>query len=218
MSSSERWSWIALLVLSVILGFKGGQFYERKKTSSPQQLTQVDVEKKGPLHLKKTLPQRRQTIKDQLTQEGKIHSSAPFPPLLLPTSSSKNPFQCPPPPQLECPPCDCRPPKKKVRKKGKRIPPPPTLTPLERRKLLAWVKRNAVSLKSCRDASQPIYRLTVTLSLKKKTRGINSVVLKGRNLPHKTRRCIETKIKKWPLDPSLNAQKHPQLVFGLQLD
>ena len=158
----------------------------------------------------------KKELKEKLLQEGTSNDSSEV-------FGARSPFTqfkqtCPPPPQLECPPCDCRPPKKKVRKKGKRIPPPPKLTPLERRKLLAWVKRNSASLKECRDASQPIYRLTVTLKLKKKTRGIESVVLKGRDLPRSVSQCIQSKIKKWPLDPSLSAKKHPHLVFGLQLD
>ena len=221
MSNSERWSWIILLLLCILVGFKGGQFYEKKKTADFQDQFQSQVEEKVKSKVKESLAQLKKELKKDRVKDGQmLDENSKSDPLF----SSSSPFKrlnstvCPPPPPLECPPCDCRPPKKRRVKKGKKVPPPPQLTPLERRKLLAWVKRNASTLKSCRDASQPIYRLTIMLKLKKKTRGIESVVLKGRDIPRSTGSCIQNKIKKWPLDPSLNAKKHPHLVFGLQLD
>ena len=226
MSNGERWSWSFLLFLCLIIGFKGGQFYERKKQPNLEEEAQKQIQNQVQQRIQKLLPQLKQEIKTQLqssstslpsSEKSGSQNQNDFINPPSSTALSKR-FQCPPP---VCPPCDCRPPPKKKRKRGKKVPPPPKLTPLERTRLLAWVKRHASSLQRCRDASQPIYRLTVSLTLKigkGKTQRIDQVGLKGRDLPRKTTQCIQNKIKKWPLDPSLKAHKYPRLVFGLQLD
>ena len=119
-----------------------------------------------------------------------------------------------------CPPCDCpcaTPKPKPVKSRAKRLP-PPKMTPLERAKLLAWVKKHSERLRRCRDTGQPIYRLHSTLKLKADASGVRSVQLKGKQVPSSALACIRSEMLKWPPPEGLTPAKHPLLIFNLQLD
>ena len=130
------------------------------------------------------------------------------------------------PPIQPCPPCgqDVSPkvangpikPKPKEAPKAK-LPDPPKLTPIDRQQLLAWVKKNMYTLSSCRDAGQPIYRMTVSLNLNQKGDAIKSCVIGGEKVSGSAMACIREQILKWKL-PKTFGENPPQLVFGLQLD
>jgi hypothetical protein len=142
--------------------------------------------------------------------------------------------QCPPiqphvqqcPPIQQCPPCGQEAvakvasgpikPKPKESPKAK-LPDPPKLTPIDRQQLLAWVKKNMYTLSSCRDAGQPVYRMTVSLNLNQKGDAIKSCVIGGEKVSGSAMACIREQILKWKL-PKTFGENPPQLVFGLQLD
>jgi hypothetical protein len=98
-----------------------------------------------------------------------------------------------------------------------KLPDPPKLTPVERQQLLAWVKQNIHTLSNCRDAGQPVYRMTVSLNLNQKGDEIKSCAVGGEKVSATAIECIREKILKWKLPKSFG-ENPPQLVFGLQLD
>ncbi len=109
-------------------------------------------------------------------------------------------------------------PKPKAKEQPKaQLPQAPKLTPVERQQLLAWVKQNIHTLSNCRDAGQPVYRMTVSLNLSQKGDAIKSCVVGGEKVSAVAIECIREKILKWKLPKSFG-ENPPQLVFGLQLD
>ena len=84
--------------------------------------------------------------------------------------------------------------------------------------MLAWARGQSEGLRRCRDAGQPIYRLTVTLTLKPEGGGVTSAELKGEGVPAPALRCIRDGLLSWRPPPDVSAERHPRLVFALQLD
>ena len=117
-----------------------------------------------------------------------------------------------------CPPCPCAPKPRPKPAKGRRLPPPPPMTPVERQRLLAWARAQSEGLRRCRDAGQPIYRLTATVTLKPEGGGVKAAELKGEDVPAHALRCIRDGLLSWPAPPNISAERHPRLVFSLQLD
>lgn len=196
MNRGERWSWIVVTLLAFFLGLKWGQ---RSKDGEREHVV-------------------RHNSQEHNSQE-ELGARSSIPPL-TPQPQPTPPLQCPP--YEPCEPCDCQPkaPKiltKKIKRK-RSIPPAAKMKPIERQRLLAWARQHGDRLKMCRDAGQPIYRLTASVELKSDARGIKNAKVKGENIPSKVIRCIEQDIRRWPPPKNLNAQRHPKLIFGLQLD
>lgn len=215
MSSGERGSWLLVTLLCLFFGYRlgaqstSGELAELKRlhenteskllTSLPEQVTSLDAEHKISTyaHDELTSPHAQETLAQECLNTLSMTARD----------------------QL-CPPCDCpcavaKPKPAPTRKK--RLP-PPKMNPLERSKLLAWVKRHSDRLKRCRDAGQPIYRLHTTLKLKLDVSGVSEVQLKGDKVPASAISCIRQDMLKWPPPPDLTPSKHPLLMFTLQLD
>jgi hypothetical protein len=120
-----------------------------------------------------------------------------------------------------CIPCDCAPKKVEIAKTQgkpiKKLPPPPELNAQERQQLLAWVKKNLHTLYPCRDAGQPVYRMTVSLELDQKGEKIKKITLNGDKIPDNAKSCIQSKMTQWKL-PKAFGENAPKLVFGLALE
>lgn len=131
-------------------------------------------------------------------------------------SESASPtITCPP---LECPPCDCREPEPPPKKKSRQTPRPKASSPIDRQKLLAWVKRFSPRLKRCRDAGQAIYRLHAEVSLNAEKSKVLSSKVRGTDVPSAALRCVEADIKQWPAPNGLAESHPPKLIFSLQLN
>ena len=133
--------------------------------------------------------------------------------------SSSTLLSCPP---LECPPCEakceCDEPPPPPKKKRRRPPLPKKSSPVDRQKLLAWVKRYSPRLKRCRDAGQPIYRLHAEAKLNASKNKILSAKVRGTDVPSSALRCVESDIRRWPAPRDLT-ETHPRaLIFSLQLN
>lgn len=202
----ERWSWILLLTLSVLAAYKAGQ---RSIIGS------LSVQPDARVHVDQQLcPDTQQSSKKPSKQPDQSIGEAGSTSIL----SSAPMKSLPPARPLTCPPCDCEPAPSPPRKKAKRAPPPQPISPIDRQRLLAWVKRHSDRLKRCRDAGQPIYRLNARVQLNAKRSKILKVVVKGSQLPSKALKCVEQDIKRWP-PPDRLSPTHPSLlIFGLQLD
>lgn len=130
------------------------------------------------------------------------------------TSPPKIIYQCPPEPEP--------PPRKEVgAKKGgkKALPAPePDLDPLERQRLLAWVREHSEELKPCRDNRQDVYRMAVILHLDRKTRKIRRVDVNATRgeLPGGVKGCLRRRIGAWKIPRDLIGSR-TKLVFGLNL-
>ncbi|MBA2664027.1 MAG: hypothetical protein H0U74_17185 [Bradymonadaceae bacterium] len=88
------------------------------------------------------------------------------------------------------------------------------IDPLERQRLLAWVRDRSVDLEPCRDDSKEVYRLTVTLQVDaaKVTRvDINTAAGEAsQNLIA----CLRARILRWTPPPEL-VENRNRIVFGL---
>lgn len=123
----------------------------------------------------------------------------------------------------ECPP---EPPPEPVVGEGKKtikpkqaLPEPePELDPLERQRLLAWVRERSVDLKRCRDDSKEIYRVAVIMHLDKRTRELRRVDVNGdkSELPANVSSCLRREILRWQPPKELTKQR-TKIVFGLNL-
>ena len=122
---------------------------------------------------------------------------------------------CPP---VVCPPCDCNEPPPPPIKKKRRAPRPRAASPVDRQKLLAWVRRFSPRLKRCRDAGQPIYRLHAEVKLSANKDKILSARVRGTEVPSAALRCVESDIKRWPAPKELAENHPPKLIFSLQLN
>ena len=190
--TQERVIWVIIVLLSILVGYKFGQRIERKHIlpMETQKISELDSVVSQP-----NRPKLDQIDKDQDAKQS----------------------LCPPPscPPLACPPCDCKPKPKRVRKKA---PPVKAISPIDRQKLLAWVKKYSPRLKRCRDAGQPIYKLHTQVTLNAEKNRILRVKIKGSNVPTQAIRCVERDLKRWPAPPQLSPTHPPLLIFGLQLD
>jgi hypothetical protein len=206
----ERLIWIIMILFALFFGSKFGRYQERASVLSQHGRDQLTIpDSLNEPRLKRSEGPRREE-----------QSSLPAPSLTAPSLTS---ISTPPFPSrvtdLKCPPCECTPkPKPKPKRLGKRLPKPRALNPLERAQLLAWARRNSARLKRCRDAGMPIYRLTASIRLKEDARAIAAVSLSGEGVPQGVRRCIERAIRSWSPPRGLSPRRHPDLVFGLQLD
>ena len=122
---------------------------------------------------------------------------------------------CPP---VMCPPCDCNESPPPPKKKKRRAPRPHAASPVDRQKLLAWVRRFSPRLKRCRDAGQPIYRLHAVVKLSANKDKILSARVRGTDVPSAALRCVESDIKRWPAPKELVESHPPKLIFSLQLN
>ncbi len=137
----------------------------------------------------------------------------------------------PSPPEIiyECPPEPTPPPKpgtktasktKPSTLKPKALPPAPAPSdPLERQRLLAWVRQQSTDLEPCRDNSKNVYRLTVNLHLDYEgaiTRvDINTdTTPNSNNTSPATLTCIRNRIATWQ-PPTELTQNRTRVVFGL---
>ena len=197
----ERLIWVIIILFALFFGSRLGRYQERASVLA-QHSRDRSTGLESPLKRSED-PQRAERFS-------------------LPTSSLTS-MSTPPSPSritdLKCPPCECAPKAKpKPKRLGKRLPKPRALNPLERAQLLAWARRNSARLKRCRDAGMPIYRLTASIRLREDASAIATVTLSGEGVPQGVRRCIEKAIKSWAPPRGLSPKKHPDLVFGLQLD
>ncbi len=124
--------------------------------------------------------------------------------------------EAPPKVIYECPP---EPPPEPKRDAGKKtLPPPePEVDPLERRRLLAWVRDQSSDLKACRDDSKSVYRLAVIMHLDTKTRRVKRVDINADrgDVPREVSGCIRARIVEWVPPKDLTARE--KLVFGLNI-
>ena len=216
MSSGERLSWVLVAALCLFFGYRLGA------QSSSRELSELRRDLEASMS---SAPARSTSLNvPSHTDAGGIE-------LVGGTAEMQDeqdePFQSSTPPPLSeaelarlCPPCDCpcaTPKPKPVKARAKRLP-PPKMTPLERAKLLAWVKKHSERLRRCRDTGQPIYRLHSRLKLKADATGVRSVQLKGKQIPSSALSCIRSEMLKWPPPEGLTPAKHPLLIFNLQLD
>ena len=215
MSHAERGSWLIIALLCLLVGDRlGGQRARRAVeeelklgvSEARPSLAGASSKQEATLQGGEALDR---SLSDELAREVSVEAEARA--LHITT------------PRLECPPCDCAcepepPPKKKGKRKRKRLP-KPKMSPLERAKLLAWVRAHSDKLKHCRDADQPIYRVHTTLTLKADASGVKRASLKaGEEVPREALRCLERSLLTWPPPPGLAPAQHPQLIFSLQLD
>ena len=198
-NTQERVTWVIILILATLTGYKMGGRVERTR------LDRLTVAKEA-LKTSSTLFEKA---------EGTLERSA--------VDQDFGINECPPveicPPTI-CPPCDCTPASKPKRRHTKRRKPPAAkpLSPVDRQKLLAWVKKYSPRLKRCRDAGQPIYKLHTKVTLSAKKDRILRTKVTGVDVPSRAIRCVEQDLKRWPSPPNLSPN-HPQLlIFGLQLD
>lgn len=137
----------------------------------------------------------------------------------------------PSPPEIiyECPPEPTPPPKPTTKTATKpktnttpkkALPPAPAPTdPLERQRLLAWVRTQSADLEPCRDNSKNVYRLTVNLHLND-TGAITRVDLNTDTSPNTntaspdTLTCLRNRIATWQ-PPADLTQNRTRVVFGL---
>lgn len=196
-STQERIIWIVILFLAVLLGYKVGQRTERQQlllSIQHKQSKQVEMTNRF-----------NQTSSEHVASSQEVQE--PSRPSLL----------CPP---LSCPPCECKPVSKPKLRKNRRKKPPPikASSPVDRQKLLAWVKKYSPRLKRCRDAGQPIYKLHTQVTLNAEKDRILRVKVKGVNVPIHAVKCVERDLRKWPAPAQLSVTHPPLLIFGLQLD
>lgn len=203
MSGGERASWLIVAVLCLFFGDRlGGHRARLALEESSQSASQARSAQ---------LPQAQ----TQAQPQSELSSSTSH------STQHSTQHECAPVAPPACPPCECpceRKPKPKP-KRGRALPPPKQLTPLERARLLAWVRAHSDTLKRCRDAGQPIYRLHASLTLKRDASGVKGVRLKGgEEVPQSALRCLRAEILRWPPPQDLSPADHPTLVFSLQLD
>lgn len=125
-------------------------------------------------------------------------------------------YQCPPEPDPE-PSKGTRKVKKPARPEEK-LPDPPELDPLARKRLLAWVRDQSDDLKPCRDDSKDVYRVAVIMHLDAKTRKVKRVDVNSSRgeLPGSVGACLKRRILTWKPPTEFIADR-TQLVFGLNL-
>lgn len=102
--------------------------------------------------------------------------------------------------------------------KSKQLPKSePSITPRERKRLLAWVRDQSVDLEGCRSTAKDTYRLSVTLELND-DHAIEEVKLNAprSELPSNVAACLRERMRRWspPTDLVTGRQS---LVFGLTL-
>jgi hypothetical protein len=204
-SGGERASWLIVAVLCLFFGDRfGGHRARLALEESSQHASQVHS-------AQLSQAQAQAQLQTQTQPQSELSSSTPH----------STQHECAPVAPPVCPPCECpceRKPKPKP-KRGRALPPPKQLTPLERARLLAWVRAHSDTLKRCRDAGQPIYRLHASLTLKRDASGVKGVRLKGgEEVPQSALRCLRAAILRWPPPQDLSPADHPTLVFSLQLD
>ena len=205
-SYSERITWIVLLILTALFSYKLGG-----RSALSEQSTKVLAENG---QAQKNHDSRQSTPAQASVQASNTEANKP---MLSEDESSTGKASCPPP---VCPPCDCQPvpPKPKPKKLKRRAPPLKASSPVDRQKLLAWVKRYSPRLKRCRDAGQAIYKLHAQVKLSAKKDKILSVKVTGRDVPASALRCVEYDLKRWPVPTQLSEDHPALLIFGLQLD
>lgn len=124
-------------------------------------------------------------------------------------------YECPPEPEPEPVVGEG----KKTLKPKKELPEPePELDPLERQRLLAWVRERSVDLKRCRDDSKEIYRVAVIMHLDKSSRELRRVDVNAdkSELPSVVLSCLQREILRWQPPKELTKQR-TKIVFGLNL-
>ena len=206
LSAGERLSWLLIAGLCLFFGYRlGAQSASGERLALKRALEQAE----RPTPLAPVIPRSPDQGLDERAQGGSSSEQTPQPFL----SEGARARVCPP---CDCP-CEPPKPRRKVRAKKKRLP-PPKMSPLERSKLLAWVRKHSERLRRCRDTGQPIYRLHTKLKLKADASGVASVQLTGDDVPPAALSCIQREILRWPPPDGLTPSKHPTLVFTLQLD
>ena len=213
-SSTERITWLVLLVLTALFSYKLGV----RSTVGDGRLINKQASTIGSQSLDSSSLLDRSSSIDSNSEHldtSKLSSKDLEDFCLAQLDSVKNTLR----PHLICPPCDCKPkPKPKPKRKARKPPSVKARSPVDRQKLLAWVKRYSPRLKRCRDAGQAIYKLHAQVKLNTKKDKILSTKVKGRDVPLSARRCVENDLKRWPAPIQLSP-KHPALlIFGLQLD
>lgn len=189
--SGERALWIFILLLTSLSSYKIGQRVERSESPPLTENHRSD----------QVVVTERMELSPPVMDQG-LSASAPV---------------CPP---VSCPPCDCEaePPPPPKKKKRRRPPPPKASSPVDRQRLLAWVKRYSPRLKRCRDAGQPIYRLHAKVTLNSKRDRILRTKVSGTDVPRRAISCVERDLKRWPAPRRLSKDHPSLLIFGLQLD
>lgn len=121
-------------------------------------------------------------------------------------------YKCPPEPQVPAS-------KKRGPRASKTLPRiEPKMDPLERKRLLSWVREQSDDLKPCRDNRKDIYRVTVTLHMHDDTREIHRVDVnadRGRT-PAGFTECLRQRILRWK-PPKALVKSRSKIVFGLNI-
>lgn len=127
-------------------------------------------------------------------------------------------YECPPSPE----PPKTKPGKgvkpKKVKKKVDLPDADPDIDPLERKRLLAWVREQSSDLKRCRDNSKEVYRVAVILHLHPQKKTIKRVDINAdrAKVSGGLVSCLKREILVWRPPKSLVQQRN-KLVFGLNI-
>lgn len=198
----ERLVWLILLIFACLVSYKLGQrsrHFTNSTHSEPNDSITSNVNETAQNNHQMNEPTEEES-------SASVDENLQF----------NNAFTCPPP---VCPPCDCSvKPKPKPKRKKRRPPPPKEISPVDRQKLLAWVKRYSPRLKRCRDAGQGIYRLHANVGLSADKTKILKAKVKGNDVPQSALSCVERDLRRWPAPTKLSKSHPPQLIFGLQLD
>ena len=212
---AERITWLVLLVLTALFSYKLG-VHSTVEDSQLLNKKAVMNASQDPESSSISDPSSILNPNSEDLNTGNVNSTGSEDSCLAKLNSIKNSQVCPP---LICPPCDCKPkPKPKPKRKGRKPPPVKASSPVDRQKLLAWVKRYSPRLKRCRDAGQAIYKLHAQVKLNAKKDKILSTRVKGRDVSLSARRCVENDLKRWPAPTQLSPSHPALLIFGLQLD
>jgi hypothetical protein len=199
-NTQERVTWVIILILATLMGYKMGGRIERARLDRLA-IAKEALKTSSTLFEKKEETRLEQSMADQYIGMNECPPMETTPPII-------------------CPACDCTPVSKPKRRHTKRRRPPTAkpVSPVDRQKLLAWVKKYSPRLKRCRDAGQPIYKLHTKVTLNAKKDRILRTKVTGVDVPSRAVNCIEQDLKRWP-SPSNLSPNHPQLlIFGLQLD
>ena len=225
-SSGERLSWLLVVALCLFFGYRlGAQSGARERSElrralelSTSDATARSPSLRGSSHDEET--EETEEREENQAEVGEAEVDEREAEVVVATSLTARVSLSEAERARLCPPCECpcaTPKPKPVKSRARRLP-PPKMTPLERAKLLAWVRRHSERLRRCRDTGQPIYRLHSRLRLKADASGVRSVQLKGKQVPSSALSCIRSEMLKWPPPEGLTPAKHPLLIFNLQLD
>ncbi len=93
---------------------------------------------------------------------------------------------------------------------------PRPITPLERKRLLGWVRDQSADLDGCRGGGNVTHRLAVTLKLDDDGNVKDARVNAPDDVPRNVVSCLRSRMSNWT-PPADLVSGRPELVFGLTL-